>query len=200
MNWKDELNNNVSTLTQLKKYVDLDKVEIQKLEKVIKRHPMFITKYYISLINFDEPADPIKKMIIPSRKELNLSGSYDTSGEKESTKMPGLQHKYNQTVLMLVTNKCTSYCRYCFRKRLVGIPTKDLVERFEDAVDYLQTHKKVNNVLLSGGDPLTLETGIIDRFLKELIPIKHLDFIRIGTKSLVTFPDRILKDETLVNI
>ncbi len=163
---------------------------------------MSITKYYASLMqdrkSFNN--DPIKRMIIPQLSELNLQGSYDTSGEMENTKMPGFQHKYSQTALILTTNKCASYCRYCFRKRLLGIPTEETLKRFGDALKYIKEHKEINNILISGGDPLILSTRILENFLEKLTPIEHIRFIRFGTKIPVVFPTRIIEDRTLLDM
>ena len=106
-------------------------------------------------------------MVFPSLEELDLSGSYDPSGEMEITKMPGLQHKYNPTALILSTNRCSTYCRYCFRKRLVGLSTEEVIHEFDKAIQYISEHEEINNVLISGGDPFNLSAGIIERFLRE---------------------------------
>ena len=117
MNWIDELKNNIETIDQLKEYVDIPHDQEKRLKRVIEVHPMSITRYYASLINKNDPNDPIRKMIVPSTAELDLSGTYDTSGEKINTVLTGLQHKYRQTALILSTNKCTAYCRFCFSER-----------------------------------------------------------------------------------
>jgi KamA family protein len=153
----------------------------------------------MSLIDWSDPYDPIRKMAVPSPDELNLEGCYDTSGEYENTKMPGIQHKYSETALILATNQCAMYCRHCFRKRLVGLPTKEILKRFEDAAEYVRLHPEINNVLVSGGDPLTLPNRIIERILRALTSIRHLDFIRIGSRIPVTLPNR-LNDQELLNI
>ena len=119
MTWEKELGESICSISELKKYIKLTSKEEKQLQKVIEIHPMKITKYYLSLINKEDKKDPIKRIIIPSPDELNLDGSYDTSGEKENTKTVGLQHKYDQTALILSTNRCSAYCRFCFRKRLV---------------------------------------------------------------------------------
>ena len=194
-----ELDGSIYTVEQLKKYVNLSSDEKKQLEQVAQVHPMRISPYYLSLINWNNPYDPIKKMIMPSSEELNLEGFYDTSGEAENTKMPGLQHKYSETALILTTNRCAAYCRYCFRKRLVGLPTQEILKRFEDAVAYITKHEEINNVLISGGDPLVLENEIIEYFLEALAKIKHLDFIRIGSRVIVTLPSRV-SDQNLLNI
>jgi lysine 2,3-aminomutase len=113
------MENSICTVEQLKDFIDLSPKEEKKLKQITQRHPMRVTAYYMSLIDWDDPDDPIRKMAIPSVKEFNLQGSYDTSGEAENTKLSGLQHKYQETALILATNKCATYCRHCFRKRLV---------------------------------------------------------------------------------
>jgi KamA family protein len=200
MTWENDLKESICTIAQLREYIEITPKEERRLRKVIEKHPMCITRYYMSLIDRNDPDDPIRKMVVPSQKELNLSGSYDTSGERESTKMPGLQHKYARTALVLVTNRCATYCRYCFRKRMVGLPTKEILHRFNDAIEYIEKHEEINNVLITGGDPFTLPTRVIKEFLESLSTISHLDFIRFGTKVPVTFPDRILKDEELLTL
>ena len=154
----------------------------------------------MSLIDKDDPDDPIRAMAVPSLDELNLLGSYDTSGEKDNTKMPGLQHKYSQTALILSTNRCAMYCRHCFKKRMVGLSNHELLQRFDDAAEYVRAHKEINNVLISGGDPLVLPTSIIAQFLEMLSDIDHLSFIRFGTRIPVTLPDRITEDEDLARL
>ena len=198
--WRNELKTNITTVDELKEYVRLTKEEEIQFKKIIMYHPMNITKHYLSLIDFDDPDDPIKKMVVPSLEEMNLSGSYDTSDEKSNTKFLGFQHKYPQTALVLSTNKCASYCRFCFRKRLVGISSREVIENFKYASDYIQQHEEINNVLITGGDPLMLDTKVIREFLKELENIQHIDFIRFGTKVPVFLPNRILKDEELLKL
>ena len=99
------------SIEQLKEFVTFSKDEIKKLKQITAIHPMQVTPYYISLIDWSNPSDPIRKMVIPSLSELDLQGSYDTSGEAESTKLRGLQHKYSETALILATNRCATYCR-----------------------------------------------------------------------------------------
>ena len=194
-----ELENSICSVEQLANYADLSPNEKEQLEQVVQVHPMRISPYYMSLINWNDPHDPIRKMGVPSFEELNLEGFYDTSGEAENTKMPGLQHKYSETALILVTNRCATYCRHCFRKRLVGLPTEEIVKRFEDAAEYIAKHEEINNVLISGGDPLVLSNKVIKRFLKVLSGIEHLSFIRFGSRTPVTLPSR-LKDPELLDL
>jgi lysine 2,3-aminomutase len=198
--WEEELKKSITTIPKLKKYVELSPREEKQLRRITERHPMQITRYYMSLINPHDPDDPIRKMAIPHVDELDLTGSYDPSGEMENTKLPGLQHKYPRTALVLVTNRCAVYCRHCFRKRLVGLPSKEILRRFADAAAYIEEHKEISNVLLSGGDPLILRTKTIEKILERLASIAHLNFVRIGTRVPVTFPMRIIDDTELVRV
>jgi lysine 2,3-aminomutase len=198
--WLEEIQeDSICTVEQLKNYIALSKKDGERLKRVIQIHPMRVTPYYLSLIDWDNPHDPIRKMAIPSVHELNLQGSYDTSGEAENTKLRGLQHKYRETALVLATNRCATYCRYCFRKRLVGLPNTEVVEHFNEAANYIRQHQEINNVLISGGDPLVLPTQVIEHFLTTLSDIPHLDFIRFGSKTPVTLPSRF-EDEGLLNV
>ena len=200
MTWQNDLKENIITIDQLQEHTYIPPKKKTQLKKIIERHPMSITRYYLSLIDWDDPSDPIKKMAVPSVEELNLLGSYDTSGEKENTKLPGLQHKYSQTALILSTSKCAMYCRHCFRKRLVGLDSGEILKRFNDAVKYIKKHPEINNVLVSGGDPFILPTSIIRKFVHKLLDIEHLNFIRFGTRVPVTFPQRIYEDGNLLDI
>jgi lysine 2,3-aminomutase len=200
LTWQDELNNNVTTLDELKEYINLDAFEEEKLQKVIDKHPMSIPRYYLSLIDSSDPKDPIRKMAVPSTDELDLDGSYDTSGELENTKLPGLQHKYVNTVLLLSSNICAMYCRHCFRKRMVGLTNQEIMRRFHEAYEYIANHPEVNNVLISGGDSLILPTSVLGHFLAKLTTLKHIDYIRFGSRMAVTYPDRILKDPELLEL
>jgi len=200
MSWRQELKKNLVTLEELKKYIHIPHKELTLLKKVVERHPMSVSKHYLSLIDFNDPDDPIKKMIIPSLKELDIHGSYDTSGEKFNTKFIGFQHKYKQTALLLSTNRCGSYCRFCFRKRMVGRSNEEISKNINKSMKYIQDHKEINNLLISGGDPLMLETKVIRKMLEILSVIPHLDFIRFGTKTPVFLPNRIKNDPELLSI
>jgi KamA family protein len=170
------------------------------LEEICQDHPLRISKYYLSLIDSGNEDDPIRKISVPLTHESYLEGSYDTSGEKPNTVLPGLQHKYKQTAVILATNECAMYCRHCFRKRLVGVDTNEVLQDINSAVDYIQNHKEINNVLITGGDPFVLDNNRIEEFLISLTEIDHLDFIRFGTRVPVTFPKRIISDDTFTEM
>jgi len=192
--------NDIKTIEQLEQYTSFTPRERGEIKKVIESHPMLVSQYYMDLINWNDPNDPIRKMVIPSKNETISEGSFDTSGEYENTKFCGLQHKYSQTALILTTNKCASYCRHCFRKRLAGVATDEIVTDWDLVIKYIGEHKEITNVLLSGGDPLTLPTKRLATILQKLSAIQHLKFIRIGTRVPVVDPDKIVNDDALLNL
>ncbi len=198
MSWKEELKNSITTIDELEQYMPLSPDLRGKLQQVADIHPMSITRYYMSLIDKSDPSDPLMRMLVPSIDELDIDGSYDTSGEKENTVLSGLQHKYSQTALVLSTNRCAAYCRFCFRKRLVGLPNEEIINMFMEAVEYIKKHEEITNVLITGGDPLILDTDVIIAFLNQLKDVKHLDFIRFGTRTPVVIPSRIYEDSDLL--
>lgn len=198
MNWKDKVKNDVTCVDQLKLYFKVDNEH--KLKEIVKRHPMKIPDYYLNLINPHNENDPIRKLSVPTICELDVSGDYDTSGESENTILPGIQHKYKQTVLVLTTNECFMYCRHCFRKRFVGYSKDEVMSQMDAAVKYIKEHPEVTNVLLSGGDAFCLPTETIKEYILRLKDIDHLDFIRFGTRSLVVFPQRIYDDPALLEV
>ena len=198
--WKEELCNNVTTLKELGECITLTNQEKTRLQAVLDLHPMTVTRYYLSLMNPEDVNDPIRKMAIPSVDELDVAGFQDTSGEKSNTMLSGLQHKYKNTVLLLSSSVCSMYCRHCFRKRMVGLTKGEVMQRFNDAYEYICAHKEVNNVLISGGDSFILSTKIISKLLAKLDTVEHLDYIRFGTRMPVVYPDRVLKDPELVKV
>jgi lysine 2,3-aminomutase len=202
MNWESELAKNITTIEELEEKLDFHYTNEEKeiLKGLIENHPMSITHYYLSLIDRHDENDPIKKMCIPSIMEADLSGSFDTSGETENTVAVGLQHKYKQTGLILSTNQCAMYCRHCFRKRLVGLDSSEISSHKKEIFSYIEEHKEINNVLISGGDALLNSNKTIKSYLSELSNMSHLDIIRLGTRVPVTFPMRIYEDTELLKI
>lgn len=197
---KKELEMNIRSVEELENYIKLTDAEREKLEKIVKLHPMSITRYYLSLIDPDDPEDPLRKIAVPSFDEFSQGGLYDTSGEKDNTKAVGLQHKYSQTALMLLTHRCAVYCRFCFRKRLVGRSESEIISDIKAAEEYISQHEEITNVLLSGGDPLVLENNIVEHYLDTFLGIDHIKFVRIGSRMPVVMPDRITKDLELQEI
>ncbi|RWL92184.1 MAG: hypothetical protein EOR68_27060 [Mesorhizobium sp.] len=149
-----------------------------------------VTKSYREHITNSGYYDQLKYIVEPSFAEFESPGNLDTSGEHDNTVAPGLQHKYAQTGLLLVTDRCASYCRYCFRKRIVGKDSNEIATDFAQIAHYIGGHPEMSNVLLSGGDPFVLSTAKLDNILDQLLPIPHLESIRFGTKAVAYAPKR----------
>lgn len=149
-----------------------------------------VTQFYGEQIRRSACYERIKRIVEPSPEEMQDSGHWDTSGEYENTVMSGLQHKYPQTALVLATNKCFAHCRFCFRKRLLGADSKEVATDYSAIARYIESHPEINNVLLSGGDPLALGTDQLREMVEHLLPIPHVTTIRFGSRALVYYPPR----------
>jgi len=200
MAWKTELARSYRSAEQVSSILRLTEEETEQIREITKRFPMLITPYYLSLVNPDDPDDPIKKMCLPQGMEFSEGGEFDTSGEHDNTVVPGLQHKYRQTALILSTNQCAMYCRHCFRKRLVGVSNEEIAKQLPVMAGYVKEHKEINNVLISGGDSFLNSNEIIERYLSYFADIPHIEFIRFGTRTPVVLPQRIYADEELTDI
>jgi len=162
-------------------------------EDELQRHDItkyHVTSFYREHIKKSGYYDQLKYIVEPSVREFDSPGSLDTSGEHDNTVVPGLQHKYAETGLLLVTDRCASYCRYCFRKRIVGKDSDEVAPDFAEVARYIRRHPEMNNVLLSGGDSFVLSTGKLNKILDHLLPIPHLTSIRFGTKTVAFAPKR----------
>ncbi len=183
----------------LEKIPQLSQKEKDQLAPVCEKFAMRTNEYYNSLIDWDDPNDPIRKIIIPSIKELKEWGELDASNEKAYTKVPGLEHKYEYTALLLVNHVCGGFCRFCFRKRIF-INRNEVVSNVSNGLEYIRQHKKITNVLLTGGDPLLLSTNKLTNIIRQLREINHVQIIRIGSKLPAFNPFRIIDDPSLLEI
>ena len=168
LDWKAELANNVNSIESLKQYLSLTEEEETSMQEVVDNHPMNIPRYYLSLIDVDDPNDPIRKLAIPTAEEMVVVGQMgettgDPYGDDKHNKGNGILHKYPYSALVVATEYCSMYCRHCFRKRLVGLPNDKTVENFQGAAKYIAEHKEITNVIISGGDPMMLPTKIISQ-------------------------------------
>ncbi len=154
--------------------------------------PHQVTRFYAEQILRSGFAEQLRPIVEPSAAELDGDGELDTSGERDHTRVNGLQHKYPSTALLLVTDQCFSYCRFCFRKRLVGTSSDELVNDYGQVADYIREHPEITDILLSGGDPFMLTVEQLHGILDHLLPIPHVTTIRFGTKGLVYDPARFL--------
>jgi lysine 2,3-aminomutase len=193
--WRWQLRNRIRDLSSLERFVDLTPDERGVIAQIGGRLPVGITPYYASLMDLADPNDPIRLTLVPQVAEL-LKGpgeAEDPLGEDHDSVVPGLVHRYPDRVLFLVTNFCAVYCRYCTRARLVG-HTGEFhfnVAQHQQAIDYIAAHPEIRDVLISGGDPLTMADDRLESLLAALRAIPHVEFLRIGTKVPAVLPQRI---------
>jgi lysine 2,3-aminomutase len=194
--WHWQLSHRLNAIAELSELINLTIEEIQGLSTPDKFR-VDITPYFASLIDPDDPACPIRRQVIPLGRELKAFEGMQTDSlaEEAHSPVPGLVHRYPDRVLMLVTTHCASYCRYCTRSRIVGdyqmTPQKTDLDR---QLDYLRHTSQVRDVLLSGGDPLTLSPILLEHILSNLRAIEHIEIIRIGTRVPVFLPQRITNE------
>src|SRR4051812_48908127 len=197
--WRWQMRSRIRTLNELERIFVLSPDERQAVASHTGSLPVGITPYYASLMSLTDAAEPLRRThIMVGDEHVRLPGEDDDPlGEDHDTVVPGLVHRYPDRVLFLTTGTCSTYCRYCTRSRLVGNPGGEYqfnVRNWELALSYLEEHREVRDVLLSGGDPLTIGDDKLDYLLGRLRAIKHIEFLRIGTKVPVVLPQRITKD------
>jgi len=187
------------------KYVrDVSKLDLvppearAEMQKVAERYVFRANDYYLGLIDWSDPNDPIRRLVVPDAQELSDWGDLDASNEQAVTVAKGVQHKYPHTVLLLVNEVCGAYCRYCFRKRLFIDGNDETTLDISDGLAYIRANPQVTNVLLTGGDPLIMSTRRILAIIEQLRAIDHVRIIRIGTKMPAFNPWRVLDDPELL--
>ena len=202
LDWQKELSNNINSVTQLGEHIPLSASEQEALEEIVGAHPMNIPRYYLSLVNGNDPDDPIRKLCVPAAEELIVAGAMgettkDPYGDDKHDKGNGILHKYGYTALVVATEYCAMYCRHCFRKRMVGLPNDQTVKNFQEAAKYIAAHPEISNVVVSGGDPFLLPTDAIKAMLNALKDIPHLNYVRIGSRAPVVYPIRFFDEELI---
>ncbi len=187
-------------ITNLDQITEIPAGERKKLREVTEKFMFRTNEYYQKLINWDDLDDPIRRIVIPNQAELATWGRLDASDEEKYAVIPGLEHKYEFTVLLLVNDFCSAYCRFCFRKRIFMDVNDEVVRDATAGINYIREHPKVNNVLLTGGDPLIMSTDELENIIRPLREIEHVQIIRIGTKVPAYNPHRILNDPSLIDL
>ncbi len=187
-------------ISNINKLSYLSEQEKRSLDEVTRRFIFRANTYYLGLIDWKDPSDPIRRLIVPDVSELEPWGYLDPSDEHSYTVMPGLQHKYPSTALLLVSKVCGGICRYCFRKRLFLSRQSDILRDFPAALNYIRNHSEITNVLLTGGDPLMLPTRKLDQYVEGLFTVPHVRIVRIGTKMLSFNPFRVTEDHSLAEM
>jgi len=192
--WQWQLRNRIRTLEQLRRMLALSPEEEKALEQHGELLPASVTPHYMGLVSPHDPEQPIRRTVIPTVYEMVKSAgeAEDPLAEETQSPVPGLIHRYPDRVLLLATDFCSTYCRYCTRSRIVGQggfgPSR---ERLEAAFDYIRRSPQVRDVLVSGGDPLTLSDEKLEWLLSNLRAIPHVEIIRMGTKVPAVLPQRI---------
>ncbi len=192
--WRWQLRNRIQTLEAVESHLVLSTSERAGVLLAGSKLAFAVTPHFFNLIDPDNPECPIRRQVIP-RAEEGIRAPHemaDPCGEDAHMPVPGLVHRYPDRVLLLVTDRCASYCRYCTRSRVVsGVGEQELHTHFEGALDYLRRTPQVRDVLLSGGDPLLFSDERLDHLLSELRAIPHIEFVRIGSRVPIFLPQRI---------
>ena len=165
-----------------------------QVARAAERFPGRVTPGYAALIDPDDPDDPIAAMVLPDPRELRSAPHLhlDPLAEERDSPLPGLVHRYRDRVLLVLTGRCPGHCRFCMRRRVVGRPVRGRGERWLEAVsDYLRDHEEVREVLLSGGDPLLLSDGRLQRVLAAVRRAPHVELVRVDTRTPVVLPSRV---------
>jgi lysine 2,3-aminomutase len=192
--WHWQINNRIRTSLQLHNFLTLSVEEQAALDSFRAKLPIGITPYYMSLLSLDDATSPLRRCVIPTIHEFisTPEEADDPLGEEHQSPVPGLVHRYPDRVLLLALDFCSTYCRYCTRSRVVGHgslhPTR---ARLEKAFDYIRVNPQIRDVLISGGDPLTMSDERLNWILTNLRNIPHVEIVRIGTKVPAVLPQRI---------
>lgn len=187
-------------ITNIDRVTQLSQAEREQLRPITDKFVFRVNDYYLNLIDWDDPKDPIRKLVIPNTGELREYGRWDASDEDTNYVVPGCQHKYRTTALLIVSEVCGAYCRYCFRKRLFRNDVKEAMADVTPGIEYISRHPEINNVLLTGGDSLILATSKLRIILERLRAIDHVKIIRLGSKIPVFNPMRIYEDPDLLQL
>ena len=187
----------VKYVRRLDQVTQLNREQRDRLGPVEARYVFRANDYYLGLIDWDDPEDPIRQLIIPREEELSEWGTLDASNEESVTVARGVQHKYTDTVLLLCNEVCGAYCRYCFRKRLFMDDNDEVTNDVTEGLRYIADHPEVTNVLLTGGDPLLMSTRRLVEIFDALRAIPHVRIIRLGSKMPAFDPYRVLNNPDL---
>ena len=199
--WRWQQRRRVTTLEELERVIRVTDEEREAYRACVETFRMAITPYYLSLMSPDDPACPIRRQAVPSLGELTvLNGELaDPLSEEAHMPAPGLTHRYPDRALLYTTHHCAMYCRFCTRKRKVSDPSSQLARPLlEDALEHIRRTPAIKDVIVSGGDPLSLSTERLGQILTALDAIPHVEVARIGTRNLVTLPQRV--DEELAQM
>jgi len=192
--WKWQVKNRIETYEELSKYFTFAPEEAEGIKKALAKFRMAITPYYLSLIDPNDPYDPIRRQAIPAGEECNIAPAdlNDPLHEDEDSPAPGLTHRYPDRVLFLITDMCSMYCRHCTRRRFAGQKDDESPsERIEKCLAYIEKTPQVRDVLLSGGNCLMVSDEKLEYIIGRLRKIPHVEIVRLGSRTPVVCPQRI---------
>src|SRR3989344_2635968 len=192
--WRWQLRNRIRTKDVLSKLINLTPEEEKGIDGAGTKVTMSIPPYFASLIDPEDPQCPIRLQSVPQAFEFETAPEEmrDPCGEDKDSAVHGLVHRYPDRVLFLVNEMCAMYCRYCTRSRMVGDGNHTLnIATYDAALNYIRAHKEIRDVLISGGDPLTLGDRMLEYIISSVKAIPHVEFVRIGTRIPVTLPQRV---------
>ncbi|MCA9507247.1 MAG: KamA family radical SAM protein [Myxococcales bacterium] len=195
--WRWQQRKRFRRIDQLEGIINVSPQERLAFEKSDSLFHMGVTPYYASLMDKDNPNCPIRLQSVPQMGELDIlpSDLEDPLGEEADMPVKGITHRYPDRVLFYTTHNCPVYCRHCTRKRKVSDPTSMTAkEQIEEAIDYIARTKSIRDIVISGGDPLSLSDERLDYILSRLRAIPHVEIFRMGTRNLVTLPQRVTDD------
>jgi lysine 2,3-aminomutase len=195
--WHWQQRERVTKLEQLEKVIRLTDEERQAVIATDAEFHMGITPYYAALMDPEDPTCPVRLQSVPTMGELHFDAAdmVDPLAEERDMPVPGLTHRYPDRVLFYTTHNCPVYCRHCTRKRKVADPSSAAAKKqIEESLAYIEQHTEVRDVVVSGGDPLSLSDDRLDYILGRLRAIPHVEIFRLGTRNLVTLPQRITDD------
>ena len=193
--WKWQLKNAVRTVENLSEFLNLQSDEIEKISEVKTLYPFVISPYFLSLINPKNINDPVRKQVVPDIKEIEIASknsNADPLAEREKMPVPGLIHRYPDRVVILAANNCAANCRHCNRKR--NWRENGTALNIKESINYLKNNSEIREVILSGGDPLLLQTEKLKSLLDEIYSVDHIKVVRIGSRVPVTLPMRITNE------
>ncbi len=191
--WRWQLRNRFTRVEELSKILDLSFAQIHDIQLVGKRFRWAISPYYAALVAAGEPGGPLWLQSVPSAAELNDAyGIEDPMAEELTSPAPGITRRYPDRLIINVTNQCAMYCRHCQRRRNIGEVDEHKPRRvLESALQYIRENPEIRDVLITGGDALLLSDERLDWLLTELDKIEHVEIKRLGTRVIVTLPQRI---------
>jgi len=187
-------------ITRIDQIPQLSGPKRSSLARVTDEFVFRANDYYLSLIDWDDPNDPIRRLVVPDERELDTWGRLDASNEESYTRVPGLEHKYDSVALLLVNDVCGAYCRFCFRKRLFMNGNDEVHRDVSKGIQYIRDHTEITDVLMTGGDPLLMANRQLRKVIAQLRDIEHVGIIRIGSKLPAFNPYRIINDTELLDI